>query len=120
MDVYNSVRQKTWQIFSDAFGSRADVFKAGVPARAANNVLSDALASDFHPQVADEIAFHLVDWKTDAGFLIAFLLFPERLTKEELQAGADMLLMHAPAHVLAAARLAGHEPKDIFSNEGAT
>lgn len=50
--------------------------------------------------------WHL-DWETDAAFLVAFLLFPERFTKEELQAATDMLLIHVPAHVVAAARLAG-------------
>jgi hypothetical protein len=112
MDAHAAVREKAWKIFAEAFGERANLFKGGIPAREANDVLSVALADDFDPAVADEIAFHMVDWETDAAFLVAFLLFPERFTKEELQAGTDMFLIHVPAHVMAAVRLAGHEPKD--------
>ena len=114
MDAYDSVRHKVWQIFAEAFGDRADLFKGGIPARTANDVLGIALAEDMNPLVADEIAFHMVDWETDAAFLVAFLLFPERFTREELQAATEMFLIHVPAHVMAAARLAGHEVKDIF------
>ena len=118
MDAHDSVRHKAWLTFAEVFGSRADVLKGGVPAKEANDVLSAALRADFTPHVADELAFHLVDWETDAAFLVALVLFPERFTKEELQAGAHMLLAHVPAHILAAARLAGHEAKDIFLSEG--
>lgn len=118
MDAHDSVREKAWRIFADAFGDRANLFRGGVPARAANDVLASALAEDVDPVVADEIAFHMVDWETDAAFLVAFLLFPERFTKEELQAGTEMFLIHAPYHVMAAARLAGHEPLDIFKEGG--
>jgi hypothetical protein len=114
VDAHESVRRKAFEVFSEAFGSRADVFTPGVPARHAHDVLAAALAEDYVPAVADEIAFHLVDWEVDAAFLVAFMLFPERFTAEELQAGADMLLIHAPAHLMAAARLADLEPRDIF------
>jgi hypothetical protein len=120
MDAHDSVRDKTWRIFDEAFGSRADLFKGGVPARTANDVLGDALAKDVDPLVADQIAFHMVDWEIDAAFLVAFLLFPERFTKEELQAATEMFLIHVPAHVMAAGRLAGHDVKDIFKDEDAT
>ena len=114
MNPHDSVREKVRQIFAEAFGSRADIFSGGVPARRANNALSLALAEDFDPAVADEIAFHMVDWETDAAFVVASLLFPERFTKEELQAGIDMFLIHVPAHVMAAARLSGNPAEDNF------
>lgn len=114
MNPHESAREKAWKVFAEAFGERASLFKGGVPARRANDILSAALAEDFDPLVADEIAFHMVDWETDAAFVVAFLLFPERFTKEELQAATDMFLVHVPAHVMAAARLAGHPPTDIF------
>jgi hypothetical protein len=117
MDVHDSVKEKAWKIFAEAFGARADLFKGGIPAREANDILSAALAENADPLVADEIAFHMVDWEMDAAFVVAFLLFPERFTKEELQAGTEMFLIHVPAHVMAAARLAGHEPKDIFEGD---
>jgi hypothetical protein len=37
------------------------------------------------------------------------MLFPERFTADELRAGVDMLLVHVPAHILAAARLGEYE-----------
>ena len=117
MDAHDSVREKAWAIFADAFGSRADILKGGVPARGANDALGAALAEDYDPAVADEIGFHLVDWEADAAFLVAVLLFPERFTSEELQAGVTMLLVHAPAHLMAAARLAGYDAHDIFKGE---
>ncbi len=114
MDAHDSVRSKAAQILIDAFGERAALFKGGIPARAANDRLGAALAEDLDPLVADQVAFHLVDWETDAAFLVAFMLFPERFTPEELQAAVSMFLVHVPAHVQAAASLAGYEVHDLL------
>ncbi|MCZ8227530.1 MAG: hypothetical protein O9249_00185 [Burkholderiaceae bacterium] len=115
MNAHDSVRAKVFQIFTEAFGDRAALFKGGLPARAANDVLGAALAEEMDPIVADEVAFHLVDWETDAAFVVALTLFPERFTAEELQAAVAMFLVHVPAHVLAAARLAGYDTRDTFA-----
>ncbi|MBX7229078.1 MAG: hypothetical protein K1X48_05700 [Burkholderiaceae bacterium] len=113
MDAHDSVRQKVWEIFSTTFAERADLFKGGVAARTANDILGTALSNKYlDPLLADEIAFHMVDWETDAAFIVAFLLFPERFTEEELQAATEMFLIHVPTHVMAAARLAGYNIKD--------
>ena len=117
MDAHDSLKEKVFKIFVEAFGDRAALFKGGIPARQANDMLSAALAEDHDPLIADEIAFHMVDWETDAAFVVALLMFPERFTNEELQAGIDMFLIHVPAHVMAAARLAGHDPEDIFKDQ---
>ncbi|MBB3195883.1 hypothetical protein [Roseateles terrae] len=114
MDNHDSVRAKVAQIFIDAFGERAALFKGGVPARDANDALGVALAEQLEPLVADEVAFHLIDWETDAAFLVAFMMFPERFTSAELQAAVEMFLVHVPAHVQAAARLAGYEVPNIL------
>ncbi|WAC73740.1 hypothetical protein OU995_03070 [Roseateles sp. SL47] len=119
MDDHDSVRAKVAQIFIEAFGERAALFRGGIPARAANDKLGVALADELDPLVADEVAFHLVDWETDAAFLVALMLFPERFTSAELQAAVDMFLVHVPAHVQAAARLAGYEVPNTFSAGGA-
>lgn len=119
MDDHDTVREKVAQIFIEAFGERAALFKGGVPARAANDRLAVALGEELEPLVADEVAFHLVDWETDAAFLVAFMMFPERFTSAELQAAVDMFLVHVPAHVQAAARLAGYEVPSIFGEGGA-
>lgn len=121
MDEYDSVRAKVDAVFREFSGDRADALVGDNAARAANSILGQALTEGRDELTADELAFHLVDWNSDAAFLVAFMLFPERFTAEELRAGVDMLLIHAPAHILAAARLGGHEAKDIFKDDsGAT
>lgn len=120
MDDHDSVTAKVQATFAELVGSRAEVLRGDVPARLANDVLGRALARDEDPLIADQIAFHLVDWNSDAAFLVAALLFPERFTESELAAGVDLMLCHVPAHVMAAARLGGYEAKDIFLDEPAT
>ena len=83
-------------------------------AQRARDTFAGALSTDYSPDIAREIAFHLVDWASDAAFVLAVQLFPERFTSEEIVAGVDMLLIHAPNHLAAAAKLAGHPIEDIF------
>ena len=66
----------------------------------------------------DQIAFHLTDWSSEAAFLVALHLFPERFTPEEIREGVEGFLIHAPHHVIAAARLAGYSTDDIFKEDG--
>jgi hypothetical protein len=111
-DPWKSAEEKAWKVFAEAFGERADLFRArnGATPPEVRHILSVALAED-DPLTADQIAHHMVDWKSDAAFLVAVLLFPERFTSAELQAGTSMFLYAASPHVVAAARLAG----DIFT-----
>lgn len=114
MDEHDSVTAKVDAIFREFAGSRADALLGHVPARQANDILARALAEERDELEADEMAFHLVDWNSDAAFLVAFMLFPERFTQEDLRAAVDMFLVHVPSHVLAAARLGGYQATDIF------
>src|SRR5258708_30271761 len=120
MDAHDSVKLKVQTIFDELAGSRSKALRGSGPARKGNDILGQALADDLELVKADELAFHLVDWNSDAAFLVAFLLFPERFTAEELQAAVDMFLVHVPAHVLAAARLGQYEARDIFLDEQTT
>lgn len=123
MDAHESVRTKVEAIFRELVGDRANALKASVPARAANDILGQALATELEmdPLKADEMAFHLVDWNAEAAFLVSAILFPERFTPAELQAGVDACLIHVPSHILAAARIGGYEATDIFvGDESAT
>ena len=63
---------------------------------------------------ARDIAFHLSDWASDAAFIVATQLFPERFTAAEIADGVEGFLIHAPNHVAAAAALSGHHIDDIF------
>src|ERR1044071_982962 len=112
-NVHDAVRQKVLAIFSELAPAR--VGRLGEPtAQETRQTLMTALSEDYPPEVARELAFHLTDWHTDAAFILAVHLFPERFTVEELAAGAQMLLIHVPNHLAAAAKLAGHPIEDVF------
>jgi len=119
MDAHDSVTAKVQAIFHELAGTRAASLRGEFAARQANDVLGKALALDHDPLVADEMAFHLVDWNSDAAFVVAFMLFPERFSAQELRAAVDMFLVHVPAHIMAAARLGNYEAKDIFVESNA-
>jgi hypothetical protein len=112
-NVHDRVRKKIKAIFAELAGERAA--RLGEPgAQETRDRLASALSVDYPPDTARDIAFHLVDWHTNAAFMLAVHLFPERFTPEELVIGADMLLIHAPNHFAAAAKLAGHPIQDVF------
>jgi len=69
---------------------------------------------DFPEKVAWDIGINVADWQGDAAFLVALHLFPERFTAEEIEEGVRSLLLHVPAHVVAAARLLGESDDDIL------
>jgi hypothetical protein len=119
MDAHDSVRAKVDAIFRELVGDRATQLRGNVNARRANDILGQALAEDLDPLKADQLAFNLVDWNSDAAFLVGVILFPERFTPEELRVGVDMFLIHAPNHILTAARLGGYEAKDLDLDENA-
>lgn len=77
-------------------------------------LIGEALAAEYTPKRAREIAFHLVDWHSEAAFLVAVQLYPEKFTKREIVHGIKNLLVHAPNHLAAAAKLAGWPVEDVF------
>jgi hypothetical protein len=95
-------------------GERARQLEGSIPARKINDLLAAALSDKYSIEVADQIGFHLVDWNSDAAFLVAVHLFPERFTPEEIRAGVDLFLVHVPAHVMEAARQGGYPAENIF------
>ena len=117
-DAHDSVREKVQVIFTELAGDRARMLEGGTFPACITSTITAALcgAEATEEQIlhADRIAFNLTDWNSDAAFLVALHLFPERFTPEEIEAAVDMFLIHVPAHVIAAARLAGHPTEDIF------
>ena len=117
----SSVRQKVATIFRDLAGERSAALDgARFPANIASTI-REAIKSDDADEGAilhaDEIAFNLTDWSAEAAFLVALHLFPERFTKEEIREGVLAFLLHAPNHIIAAARLSGHPVEDIFKED---
>ncbi len=73
------------------------------------------MLEDHSDQVAYDITHHLTDWAEDAAFLVALHLYPEKFSEAEIRKGVDMLLVHVPNHLAAAAKLAGEPIEDIFN-----
>jgi hypothetical protein len=67
--------------------------------------LVGAFIGELPREQADELWFHLWDWRADAAFLVAFHLAPERFTEAEIRSGVCKMLCHIPYHVLSAAKV---------------
>jgi hypothetical protein len=120
-DAHDSVCKKVQAIFTELAGDRARTLAGGTFPASITSIITAALsgseATEEKVLHADQIAFHLTDWNSDAAFLVALHLYPERFTHEEIEAAVRMFLIHVPSHVIAAARLAGHPADDIFKEE---
>ncbi len=66
------------------------------------------------PEGAVELVFHLNDILPDLKRLVATLDNAEALSDDEVVDGILAMMVHAPAHLLAAAHLMGHTPEDVF------
>ena len=65
-------------------------------------------------EVAHDIAFHLTDCESDAAFIVAVTLSPERFTPDEIRSGVAAFIVHAPNHIAAAAKHGGFPVTDVF------
>lgn len=109
-------RDKVAEIFREWVGDEAGRLDGSrYPADMARRV-STALQAvkGMSPESAREVGFHVSDWQSDAAFLVALALSPERFTDDEVAEGVEGLLIHAPAHLLEACRQAGIEAENIF------
>jgi hypothetical protein len=109
-----SVGSKVATIFRELVGARAERLDGSRAALETMARLKEGLQPKCPDEVAADVAFHLADWNSDAAFLVAVHLFPERFTDEEIATGITAFLIHAPNHVAAAAKLAGYPIQDVF------
>ena len=113
-----SARDKVTAIFRELAGEKSERLDASRYLADVNSRITAALAEEREDESEilhhDQIGFHLVDWQADAAFIVALSLYPERFTDEEIRDGVLAFLLHAPSHVVEAARLAGH-PCDTFA-----
>lgn len=119
-DPYNSVSKKVTAIFTELAGpERADTLDSFPANRTSllTRIIAGEAATEERILHATDIAFHLTDWKSDAAFLVALHLCPERFTAMEIAAGIDLFLVHVPAHAAAAAKLSGYEVADLTDDE---
>ncbi|MEP0848301.1 MAG: hypothetical protein HRF50_15945 [Phycisphaerae bacterium] len=110
----HTVQAKVLDIFRELAGDRARRLAGDRHDSEINDKVAEAMASECDAKVASDIGFHLTDWNSDAAFLVALHLFPERFAPEEVKAGVMNLVVHAPNHLAAAAKLAGHPVEDVF------
>jgi hypothetical protein len=76
--------------------------------------IANVLSEHYSKEIADKIAFHLVDWNGDAAFLVALHLWPEKFTDKEISEGIYTFIPHVPDHLVAAAKLFGQPVTDVF------
>ena len=113
METRQKVDDKVAAIFRELASERAASLE-GLALSEIVERIRGAIGSDFSSQVARDIAFHVTDWKLDAAFIVALHLFPERFTAQEIKEGVTNLIVHAPNHLAAAAKLAGYPVADVF------
>jgi hypothetical protein len=106
-NAFDSVGRKVSAIFSELVGDRANRLSGSVIAEPAMNTISSAFADEYGEKAPD-LGFHMADWNSDAAFIVAVHLFPERFTSEEIVAGVGMFLTHAPNHIRAACGITGN------------
>jgi len=109
-----SYKEKVLEIFREMAGDRAYQTLGFILPEEAFRVIGLALAKEYTPEVAEQIAIHLTDWNSDAAFIVALILFPKRFTKNEIRRGVAQFLIHAPDHIAAAAKLGGWPITDCF------
>jgi hypothetical protein len=113
-----SVQEKVSTIFRELAGEKAERLDGRRYLADVNTRITAALLAGKEKGSdvlrTDQIGFHLVDWQAEAAFLVALALYPERFTDEEIQDGVEAFLIHAPSHVVEAARIAGYST-DMFS-----
>ena len=103
----DALSQKVLTIFGELVGERTKRLDGCVPAEPAMSAISRAFASEYDPVTADAIGLHMADWNSDAAFIVAVHLFPERFTDQEIRDGVGYFLTHAPNHIREACRITG-------------
>ena len=115
-DAIDTVGSKVAAIFTELAGDRAARLDGSVVAEPAMSTIASALTEEYGGK-AEEIAFHMADWNSDAAFIVAVHLFPERFTPDEIAAGIGLFLCHAPNHVRAACGLSGQYVWENFPED---
>jgi hypothetical protein len=101
------VGEKVSAIFTELVGVRANRLDGSKIAEPAMSAITAACTQEYGAK-AHDLGFHMADWNSDAAFIVAVHLFPERFTLEEIAAGIESFLIHAPNHIRAACAITGH------------
>ena len=80
--------------------------------------IAEALSSSLGLEMAeaDEVAFHLTDWKHNLDDLVVLYEKADELSDEHIQEIIIRFLAHVPNHIAAAKKLMGLGPiEDVFN-----
>jgi hypothetical protein len=99
-DPIDSVRGKVSVVFRELVGDRARELTGSMLSPRTKDAIATALAERYGDDTATKVALHMSDWNSDAAFVVALHLFPERFTQDEIEAGIGMFLIHAPNHIV--------------------
>ena len=70
---------------------------------------------ELEPQVVEDIALHMTDWKENLEEIVRLYEQTDLLTNDEIQHIVLVFLAHVPNHVAAAKKLLGLGPiEDVF------
>ena len=107
-----STEDKVAEILGSCFGTVAEGPLTGGALR--ERVVA-SLRNSLPAEEAQDLAYHLSDWHSDAAFLVAVSLQPERFTDQEIRSGVRSFLIYATPHILEACRLSAIKPHNIFA-----
>ena len=116
-DPQETVCQKVQSIFSEIAGEHSERLNGLMVSARAREAITRALTGSYGLQTAEKVAFHMTDWNSDAAFIVAMHLFPERFSAEEIEAGIGLFLAHAPNHIRAACGLTGSYVWENFPDD---
>ena len=117
---HDIARAKAEQLFREAFGERAERLFSSQSVASTMHKVRDAFSSDLPASQAEEVGFHMADWGSDAAFVVALHLFPERFTPEEIREATRMFAAHVPYHAAAAADILGFPGSDFIGSDAHT
>lgn len=117
---FDSVDEKVRAVFSELVGERAKRLDGGVNVSTTMDAIMNALSDEYGIEKAADIGFHMADWNSDAAFVVALHLFPERFTNAEIEEGVRGFLIHAPNHIYEACQLTGMPVREIISSDDET
>lgn len=103
-EALDTVGAKVAALFAELVGDRARRLDGDTLATPAMDAIGAALADQYGAENAADIGLHMADWNSDAAFVVALHLFPERFTPAEVAAGVGLFLAHASNHIREACR----------------
>jgi hypothetical protein len=111
------LRTKVHLLFRKAFGSRAERLLFFDFTDETPRMVRKAFRRKLVNAKADDVGFHIWDWREDAAFVVALNLFPEKFSAAEIREGIDWFAAHAPYHVNGVAELLDYSTKAPSESE---